>query len=302
MAKRITEIGGIKLEPVELEVAGQKRVFDIGDPVLPDWIKDNALTSGSYPYSKKLDEKLYLKQLEDLQEELVKLQGWLQTSGERVMILFEGRDAAGKGGTINAFRENLNPRSARNVALSKPTDAERAQWYFQRYVTHFPTAGEIVTFDRSWYNRAVVEPVMGFCTPEQYAKFLLDVPHFEQMIVDEGIHFFKIWLNVGQEMQLLRFHDRAHSRLKHWKFSPIDIKGMTRWSAYSEHRDRMLAASNTEFAPWTVVRANDKRRARLEVIRHVLESVNYKGKSAKKVGSADKSLIISGSEIPGAGK
>ena len=297
MAKRISEIGGIKLEPVSLVVGGVPRTFDIGNPKLPDWVDEKSMISGNYPYAEKLDRKVYDEQLEDLQEQLVVLQGWLQETGKRVMILFEGRDAAGKGGTIQAFRQFLNPRIARNVALAKPTDAERAQWYFQRYVNHFPTAGEIVTFDRSWYNRAVVEPVMGFCTPDQYEKFLSDVPHFEQMISADGIHFFKIWLNIGQEMQLKRFHDRVHSRLKHWKFSPIDIKGMTRWEEYSKHRDRMLAETNTDHAPWTVVRANDKRRARIEVIRHILRAIDYTGKSTKKLGVPDKSIIISGAEV-----
>ena len=179
--------------PIELEVAGVKRTFDIDDPKLPDWIDDEALVSGGYPYGKKLKEDVYEETLERLQIELVKLQAWQQKSGSRVLILFEGRDAAGKGGTINVMRENMNPRTARNVALTKPTETERTQWYYQRYIAHFPSAGEFVTFDRSWYNRGGVEPVMDFCTPEQHRRFLNETPRFERMIVGDGIRFFKFF-------------------------------------------------------------------------------------------------------------
>ncbi|MGN6464926.1 MAG: polyphosphate kinase 2, partial [Rhizobiaceae bacterium] len=184
---------------------GKEREFDIDDPDLPDWIAKRAMKSGGYPYSKKLKNKEYLEELERLQMELVKLQYWLQATGNRVMALYEGRDAAGKGGTIFVTRQYMNPRTARNVALPKPTEKERGEWYFQRYIAHFPTAGEFVTFDRSWYNRGVVEPVMGFCTPEERRKFLEEVPHFERMIDNDGIYFFKFWLNIGREMQLKRF-------------------------------------------------------------------------------------------------
>lgn len=294
MARRKTHVGETKLEPAEIVVGGEKRVFDIGDPKVPDWIEDRKMQSGNYPYTERLKRNHCEKVLEDLQEELVKLQAWLQKSGERVMILFEGRDAAGKGGTIAVFRQFLNPRNARNIALAKPTDAERMQWYFQRYVVHFPTAGEIVTFDRSWYNRGGVEPVMGFCTPEQHRKFLEDAPYFERMIADEGIHFFKIWLNIGQEMQLRRFHDRVHSRLKSWKFSPMDIAGMTRWDEYTRHRDSMIVSTHTEHAPWTVIRANDKRRARIEAIRKVLLSIDYSGRSKEAIGEPDPLIVGAG--------
>ena len=219
---------------VHIEVSGEKRNFDINDPKLPGWIKDKALTSGGYPYQEKLGEGPYGKALELLQMELVKLQAWLQKTGERVLVVFEGRDAAGKGGTIDAVRQYMNPRQARNVALPKPSETERGQWYYQRYVAQFPTSGEFVTFDRSWYNRAGVEPVMGFCTAEQHRKFLAETPHFERMIVDDGIRLFKFWLNLGQEMQLKRFHDRRHSPLTIWKFSPMDVAGMTKWQDYTE--------------------------------------------------------------------
>jgi polyphosphate kinase 2 len=283
-----------KSSALKLKIAGKERAFDIDDPELPDWIKKRALTSGGYPYAEKMDKDEYKETLERLQVELVKLQAWQYSTKQRVLILFEGRDAAGKGGTINALRENMNPRSARNVALPKPTETEQGQWYYQRYVTHFPTAGEFVTFDRSWYNRAGVEPVMGFCTPEQHRDFLEATPGFEKMIVDERIHFFKFWLNIGQEMQLKRFHDRRHSLLKNWKFSPIDVAGMGKWDAYTEARDLMFNRTHSAHAPWTIVRSNDKRRARIAVIRRVLQSLPYTDRDLDTIGKADPKIIGDG--------
>ncbi len=280
-----------KSSAVELTICGKKRSFDIDDPKLPGWVEDNEIAAGGYPYPDKMKRDGYESQLEMLQIELVKLHAWQQATGERVMILFEGRDAAGKGGTIGAVRQYLNPRTARNVALSKPTETERGQWYFQRYVAQFPSAGEFVTFDRSWYNRAGVEPVMGFCTPEQHQKFLDDVPQFELSIVNEGIRFFKIWLDIAQETQLARFHDRRHSPLAWWKFSPIDIAGIAKWNDYSDKRDLMLQRTHTAYAPWTVVRANDKRRGRLAVIRHILDAVPYDNKDAEAIGVQDTKII-----------
>lgn len=280
-----------KTDPVELKAGGKKRVFDIANPELPEWIDDAALMSGGYPYDDKLKRKRFETELALLQTELVKLQYHLQASGERVLVLFEGRDAAGKGGAIFAVRQYMNPRSARNVALTKPTDAERGQWYFQRHIAHFPTSGEFVTFDRSWYNRGVVEPVMGFCKPDEHKRFLNEVTDFEAMIKDEGIHFIKFWLGIGQEMQLKRFHDRYHSRLKCWKFSPIDVAGMAKWDDYTKYRDIMMERSNTGVAPWTVVRANDKRRARLAVIRRILKAVDYEGADRKIIGEQDKTIV-----------
>ena len=234
------------------------------------------------------------KPLEDLQEELVKALAWMQESDARVMIVFEGRDAAGKGGTINRFRQYMNPRHARTVALSKPSDVERGQWYYQRYVDHFPTSGELVMFDRSWYNRAGVEPVMGFCSPQQHKNFLEDTPGFEKMITDEGIHLFKFWLNVGREMQLMRFHERRHSALKVWKLSPIDIKSLAKWDEYTTVRDTMLANTHTEFAPWSIIRTNDKKRGRINAMRRVLASLDYEGKDADKIGQLDENIIGEG--------
>ncbi|PRD41027.1 polyphosphate kinase 2 [Phyllobacterium phragmitis] len=279
---------------IELTIDGKKRVFDIDAKKLPKWVRDNALTAGGYPYDKRMPKDEYKDTLEKLQIELVKLQYWMQDTGERVLAIFEGRDTAGKGGSIQRLRQYMNPRSARSVALPKPTDSERGQWYFQRYVSHFPGAGEFVTFDRSWYNRGVVEPVMGFCTPAQVETFLDETPNFEKMVVSDGINFFKFWLNIGQETQLERFHDRHHSPLKNWKFSPIDLAGIARWSDYTEARDKMMQRTHTAHAPWTVVRANDKRRARLAVIRRVLLSLPYKGRNLEAIGSEDDRIIGSG--------
>ncbi|MGW9229830.1 polyphosphate kinase 2 [Pseudorhizobium sp. NPDC055634] len=279
---------------VDIEIDGRRRVFDIDDPQLPDWIDEKALASGGYPYDDKMDKDDYAETLRRLQIELVKLQFWLNKSGKRMMALFEGRDAAGKGGTIFSIRAYLNPRSARLVALPKPTEAEAGQWYFQRYVAHFPTAGEIVLFDRSWYNRGVVEPVMGFCTPKQCKTFLDEVPHFEGLLVDDRIHLFKFWLNIGQEMQLKRFHDRRHDPLKIWKLSPMDIAAPTKWDEFTEARDRMLKKTHTKHAPWTVVNSNDKRRARVNVMRHILLSIDYEGRDKKAIGEIDHKILGKG--------
>lgn len=278
--------------PVPIEFEGKTYMFDINEPALPSWIEESALSSGGFPHSKKKDEDEYLEELEKLQIELVKLQEWQQATKSRIVVVFEGRDAAGKGGTINAVRENMNPRSARNVALPKPSDTERGQWYFQRYAAQMPTAGEFVTFDRSWYNRAGVEPVMGFCTPAQHEEFLEEAPNFEKMLASDGIHLFKIWLDIGRTMQLKRFHERRHSPLRHWKFSPIDVAGLTKWDDYSAMRDLMFKRTHTKAAPWTVVRSNDKRRARLETIRHVLSGISYTGKNTADIGKPDRKIIL----------
>ncbi|MGX7876666.1 polyphosphate kinase 2 [Mesorhizobium sp. ORM6] len=284
---------------MKIRIGGKEREFDIENPELPDWVEDNKLTADGYPYDKKMKSEEYDETLGKLQTELVKAQAWLQATGKRVMALFEGRDAAGKGGTIFVVRQYLNPRTARNVALTKPTPTELGQWYYQRYVDHFPTSGEFVTFDRSWYNRAGVEPVMGFCTPEQREKFLDETPHFERMIVNDDIHFFKFWLNIGQETQLERFHDRRYSPLKSWKFSPIDIAGITKWDDYTKARDTMFERTHKEFAPWIIVRANDKRRARLAVMRRILLSLPYKGRDLDVIDKEDKKIIGEGPSFLG---
>jgi polyphosphate kinase 2 len=271
--------------------------FDIENPDLPKSIKKAALTSGDYPYADKLEEDAYADALLALQKQLVLLQANLMESKERVMIVFEGRDAAGKGGTIKAYTENLNPRQNIHVALPKPSDREQTQWYFQRYVDWLPAAGETVLFDRSWYNRAGVEPVMGFCTPEQSAEFLIEAPRFEHMLTNDGIHLFKFWLDIGREMQLKRFHDRRHDPLKVWKLSPIDSQALPRWDAYSKARDVMLESTDTDDAPWTVIRANDKRRARIGAIQTVLKNLDFKGKDKDAIGKTDDKIVLTAREF-----
>ena len=283
-----------KSRAVELKIDGKKRIFDIDDPKLPDWVDDNDITAGDYPYKKRMDKDDYEDTLKALQIQLVKMHTHMQGTGKRMVAVFEGRDAAGKGGSISVLHEFLNPRTARNVALPKPSDVERGQWYFQRYIEHFPTTGELVSFDRSWYNRGGVEPVMGFCTPEQHKAFLHDAPEFEKMIVEEGIVFFKFWLNIGFETQLKRFHDRRHSPVKYWKLSDIDLVGIQKWDDYTLARNTMIQATHTSYAPWTVIRMNDKRRGRIEVLRHILTNTDYEGKDMDAIGSPDPQIIGSG--------
>ena len=278
----------------KFSVNGSEQSFDLDNPKLPDWVEDNAFSSGAYPYAEKMKRRDYEKELKALQLELVKLQADRLENGTRIVIVFEGRDAAGKGGTIGAFREYLKSRNARVVALSKPTEIEQGQLYYQRYIKHLPTAGDMILYDRSWYNRAGVEPVMGFCSGEQHKTFLENTPAFEKLIVDDGIKFFKFWLNVGQEMQIKRFHDRRHNPLKSWKLSPIDLKALTKFDDYTQVRDSMLAATHTEHAPWTIVRSNDKRRARLNAIRHVLNLLEYAGKDDQAIGKIDPEIIGTG--------
>lgn len=284
-----------KSRAVELNINGKVRTFDIDDPVLPSWVEEAKLSAGGYPYDKKMKREDYDSTLEALQIELVKVQFWLQATGKKVMAIFEGRDAAGKGGAILATKDYLNPRAARVVALTKPTETERGQWYFQRYISHFPTAGEFVLFDRSWYNRAGVEPIMGFCTPEEHKRFLKETPRMEKMIAHDDVHFFKFWLDIGRETQIERFHDRRHSPLKCWKLSDMDIAALTKWDDYTEKRDQMLEKTHTDEAPWTVVHANDKRRARINLIRHILKSIDYDGKDKKAIGDIDDKILGFGS-------
>jgi polyphosphate kinase 2 len=271
--------------------------FDIANPKLPDDIDERAFRSGNYPYEKKYKRKAYDRELGPLQIELLKLQNAIRETGERIVIVFEGRDAAGKGGAISRFTQHLNPRSARVVALSKPTDVETGQWYFQRYVAHLPTRGEIVMFDRSWYNRGVVEPVMGFCTPEQTSAFLTEVPRFEKMLADDGIRLFKIWLHVGREMQLKRLHARMHDPLKRWKLSPIDFQAIGKWDVFSEAIDRMMTASHSDRAPWTVILSNDKLRTRLNALRLVLSRIAYKDRDESVIGTPDPAILLDGAEF-----
>ncbi|WP_370228955.1 polyphosphate kinase 2 [Cognatishimia sp.] len=244
----------------------------------------------SYPHDSRMARKAYEAEYDALQIELVKLQAWAKESGARLAIVFEGRDAAGKGGTIKRFRENLNARGARVVALSKPTEREQGQWYFQRYIKHLPTAGEIVFFDRSWYNRGVVEKVFGFCDDAQRAQFFSQVQGFEKMLVDEGILLVKFWLNVGRAEQLRRFLSRESDPLKQWKLSWIDVEGLKKWDDYTTAIGETLTASDSAAAPWTVIRSDDKRRARLAAIRHVLGRIDYDRKDATAIGPQDTNI------------
>ena len=245
------------------------------------------ILSDTYPYDDKMGRKAYEKEMGTLQRELVKMLADVKETGKRIAIVFEGRDAAGKGGTIKRFRENLNPRSAHTVALSKPTEREAGQWYFQRYIAKLPTAGEMTFFDRSWYNRGVVEHVFEFCTPKQRKHFFEQVPDFEKALVDDGVHLVKLWLNVGRAEQLKRFLKREKDPLKQWKLSWIDVEGLKRWDAYTEAIRETFEESHSEFAPWTVVRSDDKKRARIAAIKAVLSGVDYAGKDPKVAGAPD---------------
>jgi polyphosphate kinase len=274
--------------------AKTKVAFDLDDPELPEAIEEGALGSGGYPHEKKMKKAAFEAELETLHIQLARLQSWLRTSGERIVCLFEGRDSAGKGTCINHFVRHLNPRHCKTVALGRPTETEQGQWYFQRYVPHLPTAGDMALFDRSWYNRAGVERVMGFCTPGQHATFLREAPEFEGMLARDGIRLFKFYLEIGREMQLMRFHERRHDPLKQWKISDIDLAAMARFDDYTAAKEEMFRFTHTAMVPWTVILANDQRRARLEAIRSVLHAIDYKDKNAKAVGKPDADIVGAG--------
>ena len=262
------------------------------DPVLlwPDgrvvdtWRED-------YPYAEKMTRSEYEYLKRPLQVELVKLQNWVKSVGEHIVIVFEGRDAAGKGGTIKRFTEHLNPRGATVVALEKPSEREQTQWYFQRYVPYLPAAGEIVMFDRSWYNRAGVERVMGFCTDEEYWEFMREAPEFERLLVSSGLHLTKFWFSVTRSEQRTRFIIRRVDPVRQWKLSPMDIESLDKWDAYTDAKDAMFHYTDTVHAPWTVVKSNDKKRARLEAIKHVLRKFDYEGKNEAAIGEPDINII-----------
>tara|TARA_R110002072_G_scaffold78709_11_gene182269 strand:+ start:4480 stop:5340 length:861 start_codon:yes stop_codon:yes gene_type:complete len=242
------------------------------------------LKAKEVPHQKVIDNLNYEKQLRYLQIELVKLQQWVLKENKRVAVIFEGRDAAGKGGNIRRFMEHLNPRSSRLVALNKPTRVEKGQWYFQRYIKELPNPGEIVFFDRSWYNRAVVEPVMGFCSDQEYNEFLVQVPEFEHMLYEDGLIIIKFWLSISKEEQLKRFDDRNANPLKRWKFSPVDKKGQQLWDTYTYYKDEMFSKTHTTYCPWMIIKTNNKKTARLEAIRYVLSKFDYDEK--KKASTA----------------
>lgn len=250
-----------------------------------------------YPYELRLKRDEYEAEKRRLQIELLKLQNWSKEVGERVLILFEGRDAAGKGGTIKRFMEHLNPRGARVVALERPNDREKTQWYFQRYIAHLPAAGEIVMFDRSWYNRAGVEWVMGYCTDDQYGEFLTQAPLFEQMLVDDGMRMFKFWFSVSRGEQHTRFLIRRIDPVRRWKLSPTDVASLARWDDYTVAKEKMFLHTDTGNAPWTVVKSNDKRRGRLNAMRFVLSAIEYDGKDLQVVGAPDPLIVGSPSSV-----
>ena len=255
------------------------------DELSADW------RSGAYPYRNLMSRKAYEKQKYRLQVELLKLQAWVKETGQRVVVLFEGRDAAGKGGTIKRFMEHLNPRGAHVVALEKPSDTERGQWYFQRYIQHLPSAGEIVLFDRSWYNRAGVERVMGFCSPDEYNEFMRQVPEFERNLVRSGIHVIKFWFSVSREEQRRRFKERESHPLKQWKLSPIDLASLDKWDDYTKAKEAMFFYTDTADSPWTVVKSDCKKRARLNAMRYVLHKLPYANKDIDLIGALDPLLV-----------
>jgi len=268
-----------------LEESAEAPPSNPDEELSPDW------RSGGYPYKNLMSRKAYEKQKYKLQVELLKLQAWVKETGQRVVILFEGRDAAGKGGTIKRFMEHLNPRGARVVALEKPSETERGQWYFQRYVQHLPTRGEIVLFDRSWYNRAGVERVMGFCTDEEYAEFMRQAPEFERNLVRSGIHLFKFWFSVSRAEQRRRFKEREKHPLKQWKLSPIDKASLDKWEDYTKAKEAMFFYTDTADAPWTVIKSDCKKRARLNAMRYVLHRVPYAKKDHARIGPVDSLLV-----------
>lgn len=262
-----------------------KRKLGPDEQLAPDW------REGGYPYRNLMSRKNYENQKYQLQVELLKLQAWVKNEKQKLVILFEGRDAAGKGGTIKRFMEHLNPRGARVVALEKPTEVEKGQWYFQRYVEHLPTAGEIVLFDRSWYNRAGVESVMNFCSEEEYAEFMRQVPEFERNLVRSGTHLIKFWFSVSRDEQRRRFKERQAHPLKQWKLSPVDLASLDKWDDYTRAKEAMFYYSDTYDAPWTVVKSDCKKRARLNAMRYVLNSVPYDKKDPDRIGSIDPLLV-----------
>ncbi len=279
MAKRIFEPSdldkGVPKHIVE-KVSTSKRKFLIGP---------------QYPYKEKLDRDKYEDEKADLQVELLKLQKSVKDTGERIVMIFEGRDAGGKGGTIKRFMEHMNPRQAHVIALTIPSIREQGQWYFQRYIATLPSKGEMALYDRSWYNRGVVEPVMGFCTPEQHKLFLKQAPIFEKMLIEDGVRIFKFWFSVSREEQFRRFKSRETDELKQWKLSPVDQDGLKRWDQFTKAKNIMFEKTDVEWAPWTVIRSDGKKRARLNCMRHVLHSMQYEGKNRKIAVPPDPKIV-----------
>jgi polyphosphate kinase len=261
------------------------QIINPDEELVKDW------RDGGYPYKNLMERSNYERQKYRLQVELLKLQAWVKETGQKVVVLFEGRDAAGKGGTIKRFMEHLNPRGARVVALEKPSEIERGQWYFQRYVQHLPTNGEIVLFDRSWYNRSGVERVMGFCSDQEYAEFVRQAPEFERMLVRNGTHLIKFWFSVSQEEQRRRFRERKVHPLKQWKLSPIDMASLDKWDDYTKAKEAMFFHTDTADSPWTVIKSNCKKRARLNALRYVLHKLPYTNKDTMRIGNLDPLIV-----------
>jgi polyphosphate kinase 2 len=285
----------------ELVKSLQAKLPTTAPTIDPDIELSAGWREGAYPYKNLLSRKRYEKQKYRLQVELLKLQAWVKESGHRVIIVFEGRDAAGKGGAIKRFMEHLNPRGARVVALEKPSEVERGQWYFQRYISHLPTRGEIVLFDRSWYNRSGVERVMGFCSDEEYNEFLRQVPEFERQLVRSGVHLFKFWFSVSREEQRRRFKERKLHPLKQWKLSPIDMASLDKWDDYTRAKEAMFLHCDTSDAPWTVIKSDCKKRARLNAMRYVLHRLPYGKKDLTTMGPVDPLIVGRPSLVPSVG-
>jgi len=279
------DVAALRRVLFEGKEAGGRRPEDPDMELSPRW------REGGYPYKNLMSRKNYEMQKYKLQVELLKLQAWVKDTGQRVLILFEGRDAAGKGGTIKRFMEHLNPRGARVVALEKPSEVERGQWYFQRYAQHLPTRGEIVMFDRSWYNRAGVERVMGFCTNEEYLEFMRQAPEFERHLVHSGVHVFKFWFSVSREEQRRRFKERRSHPLKQWKLSPIDLASLDKWDEYTRAKEGVFFHTDTADAPWTVIKSDCKKRARLSAMRYVLHHLHYSNKDLDTIGPLDPLIV-----------
>lgn len=259
--------------------------------------KNKIFSDANYPYPKKMKRSEYEALKKDLQIELLKMQSWVKETGQKVVILFEGRDAAGKGGTIKRLMEHMNPRSARVVALEKPSKFERGQWYFQRYIQHLPSEGELVMFDRSWYNRAGVERVMSFCKPTEYLEFMRQTPEVERMLVRSGIKLFKLWFSVSRNEQFRRFQGRKHDPLKQWKLSPVDLASLDKWEEYTEAKEAMFFYTDTADAPWTVIKSDCKRRARINVMRFLLNRLDYPDKNTEVVNGPDPLIVGSAETI-----
>ena len=271
-------------DDVNGEIDGNKQYLD-------EEMQSKTFEQAKYPYSKKMARKAYEKQKAGLQVELLKVQRWVEETGQKIVMIFEGRDAAGKGGTIKRFTEHLNPRTARVIALNKPTQREKSQWYFQRYVEHLPSAGEIVLFDRSWYNRAGVERVMGFCGPNEYLEFMRQTPDFERMLTRSGIRLYKYWFSVTKEEQRRRFKSRESDPLKQWKLSPVDMASLDKWNEYTQAKEAMFFSTDTADAPWTIVKSDDKKRARLDCMQHFLQSLPYTGCDPQVVHGPDPLIV-----------